>query len=57
MSEIQFARAEYFEVSAKLGVGVEDMFKRAAEILYKKIMDENLENTPVILYQNKHEIE
>ncbi len=37
VSRVQFVKAEYFEVSAKIGAGIEEMFQRAAEIVLDKI--------------------
>ena len=32
------SKAEYFEISAKSGIGVNAMFKRAAEVLLDKVV-------------------
>eukprot|EP00826_Nyctotherus_ovalis_P045843 TRINITY_DN5109_c0_g1_i2.p3 TRINITY_DN5109_c0_g1~~TRINITY_DN5109_c0_g1_i2.p3 ORF type:complete len:134 (-),score=43.72 TRINITY_DN5109_c0_g1_i2:100-501(-) len=35
--DVQFTDAEYFETSAKLGTGIEEMFSKAAKKLFDKI--------------------
>ena len=42
-SSIQFAKVEYFEVSAKTGEGVEGMFDKAAYLLFNKITGGNVD--------------
>ena len=44
--------ASYFEVSAKTGSGIEELFNRVAEESYNKLIHENNEPPPVIKLSN-----
>ena len=44
--------AFYYEVSAKTGFGIEELFNRVAEESYNKLIHENNEPPPVIKLSN-----
>ena len=49
--EIQFINAKYFEVSAKLGLGIEEMFKAAASMLLDKFTTNTIDKDLINVFK------